>query len=210
MTVTLGIKGIEEWRYEDFETTIDNFGLAFMELNDVNKWLQDHGFQLGIPLKDIDREDEFQKKQNVQPKDYVLKPEVDFYRNKETILNSEVAALAKCLQLEQELQDTVFFDLEFGPKSDDDDEGSKCSLYCNGVKPQSHPDPENIAWRRPSEYLDEGVVGKFISGDASSNEVKQGALGDCWFIGAMSVLATRDDLLRGGGEYNDPRLKNLT
>ena len=51
MNVTLGITTIDEWRYEDFETTIDNFGLAFMELNDVNKWLLDHGYDLGVPVK---------------------------------------------------------------------------------------------------------------------------------------------------------------
>jgi len=28
--------------------------------------------------------------------------------------------------------------------------------------------------------------------------VKQGQIGDCWLIGALSVLATRDELLRGG------------
>ena len=50
MTVTLGITGFEEWMYEDFETTIDNFGLAFMELNDVALWLRDHGFDLGVPI----------------------------------------------------------------------------------------------------------------------------------------------------------------
>ena len=121
MNVKLGIKDIEEWRYEDFETTIDNFGLAFMELNDVNKWLLDHGYDLKVPVKEFDMEDEFEKKQNIEPKDYVLTPERDYYRNKKTILNSEVAALAKCLQLENELGDDVFFDMEFGPTSDDDD-----------------------------------------------------------------------------------------
>ena len=120
MNVTLGITTIDEWRYEDFETTIDNFGLAFMELNDVNKWLLDHGYDLGVPVKQIDREDEFEKKMSVQPKDYEL-TEKDYYRNKQTILNSEVAALAKCLQLESELGDDVFFDMEFGPTSEDDD-----------------------------------------------------------------------------------------
>ena len=84
--------------------------------------------------------------------------ENDYYRKKKTILNSEVAALAKCLQLEKEVADgEVFFDMEFGPTSEDDDEGSRCSMYCKGVKPQSHPDPANVAWRRPSEYLDPGV-----------------------------------------------------
>lgn len=46
-------------------------------------------------------------------------------------------------------------------------------------------------------------------GDASANEVKQGALGDCWFIGALSVLATRDELLRGQAELVPPELTDL-
>lgn len=28
--------------------------------------------------------------------------------------------------------------------------------------------------------------------------MRQGEIGDCWFIGALSVLAMRDELLRGG------------
>ena len=62
---------------------------------------------------------------------------------------------------------------------------------------------------RPEEYLDEGVTPKFVKGDASANEVKQGALGDCWFIGALSVLATRDELLRGCAEAVPPEMVNL-
>jgi hypothetical protein len=38
----------------------------------------------------------------------------------------------------------------------------------------------------------------FIIHDASSNEVRQGALGDCWFVGALSVIATKDHLVKGG------------
>lgn len=136
--------------------------------------------------------------------------EKDYYRGKKTILSSEVAALAKCLQLEKEVEDgELFFDMDFGPTSEDDEEGNKCSLYCKGVKPQSHPDPSNVAWRRPSEYLDPDQKAQFISGDASSNEVKQGALGDCWFIGAMSVLATRDELIRGGTDGIAPEMSRL-
>jgi tryptophan 2,3-dioxygenase len=67
MTKTLGLDKIEEWRYEDFETTIDNFGLAFMELNDVVKWLLDHGYDLGVPVKETDLEDEFAKKAAITP-----------------------------------------------------------------------------------------------------------------------------------------------
>ena len=137
MTVTLGIQGIEQWMYEDFETTIDNFGLAFMELNDMARWLLDHGFDLGIPIKEIDAEDLFLKKANVEPKDYEL-TEKDYYRGKTTILNSEVAALAKCIEISKKLGTNgknQFFDTEFGPISEDDDEGNARSLYCKGVKP---------------------------------------------------------------------------
>ena len=62
---------------------------------------------------------------------------------------------------------------------------------------------------RPSEYLDAGQTGHFLKGDASANEVKQGALGDCWFIGALSVLATKDELLRGAVEHVPKEMVNL-
>ena len=48
-----------------------------------------------------------------------------------------------------------------------------------------------------------------MKGDAASNEVLQGYLGDCWFISALSVLADRDDLIRGGGEDIDTKNENM-
>lgn len=149
----------------------------------------------------------------MSPEEYKIDPQVDHYRGLETILNSEVAALAKCLQIVANMeQGEQFFDKDFGPQSADDEEGKAASMYCNGVKPQSHPDPAQVEWLRPSEYLESDRTGKkakFIKGDASANEVKQGALGDCWFIGALSVLATRDELLRGAAEHVPPELVQL-
>ena len=56
-----------------------------------------------------------------------------------------------------------------------------------------------IEWMRPKEFIDDKTkTGAFLSEDAGSNDVCQGQIGDCWFIGAMSVLATRDELLYGG------------
>ena len=99
--------------------------------------------------------------------------------------------------------------MDFGPNNDEDDDGKANSMYMNGVTPQSHPAPDTVDWRRPSEYLPEGKKGKFLKGDASANEVKQGALGDCWFIGALSVLATEDKYLRGMADGIPEEMVNL-
>ena len=48
---------------------------------------------------------------------------------------------------------------------------------------------ENI----PENFCNEGEL--FLDG-AESNDCIQGKVGNCWFIGALSVLATRDDLLK--------------
>ena len=57
----LQITGFDEWIYEDFETSIDNYGLAFIELNEIAKWLKEHDFDIGIPIKEDDAEARFAK-----------------------------------------------------------------------------------------------------------------------------------------------------
>ena len=53
-----------------------------------------------------------------------------------TILNSEIAALAKALEIASELEPGQdFFDKDFGPLNHDDLDGKAQSMYCNGVKP---------------------------------------------------------------------------
>jgi hypothetical protein len=51
----------------------------------------------------------------------------------------------------------------------------------------------------PEEFLktddpeqDANLNPGFIKNDASANEIKQGGVGDCWFISALSVIAGDD------------------
>jgi calpain len=84
------------------------------------------------------------------------------------------------------------------------------ALYATGEAPPGYIKPEQIEWLRPDEIVGDNNY-SFTSSEASSNEVIQGALGDCWFIGALSVLATRDELLIGGlDQYRNLKGVDLT
>ena len=47
---------------------------------------------------------------------------------------------------------------------------------------------EHLNWSAP-------VNGKFIVNGTSSFDVKQGSIGDCWFLAALASLATREQRL---------------
>ena len=127
---------------------------------------------------------------------YTIRPSKDYYKGIKTILNSEKAALVIAEKIYNELgDDEEFFDPDFGPKNENDTKGSALAMYCTGVPPPGYVKPDDVQWFRPEEITDK--IPQFIDEGASSNDVKQGQLGDCWFIGALSVLATREDLLRG-------------
>jgi hypothetical protein len=90
----------------------------------------------------------------------------------------------------------LFFDDDFGPKTRADKKNGALAMYFDGVPPKGYADPEGVVWKFATELSDQPE--QFIDDGAGSNDVKQGQLGDCWFIGALSVLATKDNLLRGG------------
>lgn len=50
-----------------------------------------------------------------------------------------------------------------------------------------------IAWKRPKDIAKNPSL--FVDG-VEEGDVIQGQLGDCWFLGALAVVATRIDLLK--------------
>lgn len=64
------------------------------------------------------------------------------------------------------------------------------------------PDIKEIEWIRPQEILNKKYglnkdTAVFIKDGAQANEIAQGALGDCWYIGSMSCLSNDDRYLIG-------------
>ena len=117
-----------------------------------------------------------------------------------TILNSEDAAIKKCEELRESLENSggKWSDPDFGPQEKDNGKGSRKSIFGDLGSPQALGiNPEYIEWYSINEIHDEAT---FFYDGTESNDVMQGALGDCWFISALSVIATKDFLLRG--EFN--------
>jgi hypothetical protein len=120
------------------------------------------------------------------------------------MLTSEKAALAVChqIQMEQERLCTElnWIDPDWGPKRKSDLERCKKALYKTGEPPnKGFPDPKDVEFVSVVELCaSKGKVPKFAEGGVSSNDCKQGNLGDCWLISALATVANRDELLMGG------------
>ena len=75
------------------------------------------------------------------------------------------------------------------------------SLYGDCPVPIGSPRDTNAEWYPLTEISD---CAQFFSDGIESNDIIQGCLGNYWFISALSVLATKDYLLRG--EFNEEML----
>ena len=128
---------------------------------------------------------------------YKIKKE-DYFSNNgkiwETILNSEDAAIKKCEELSAKLGNSKFIDPEFGSQPNDGGQLNNYSLYGKEGPTNGAPNPALIEWYSIDRISDEA---KFFDDGVESNDVVQGGLGDCWFVSALSVIATKDYLLRG-------------
>lgn len=85
----------------------------------------------------------------------------------------------------------------------------KCR-HCNGEFPLGVLEAKPAMWLRPSDIRDEvtatygsGAPWKLFRDDPRPDDVKQGAVGNCWFLGALSIMAhQRPQLIRSLFPYN--------
>jgi hypothetical protein len=135
------------------------------------------------------------------------------------MLNNEKAALALVTKIYKGLKSKKkaggsYFDPDFGPRTDQDEDGSRFAMYKTGEMPKKgYPDPKKVTWvpiqklvTKKDENSGKVKTTQFVDDGVASDDCMQGNLGDCWLISAMSVLATRDELLIGGrkGMEYDP------
>ena len=100
-------------------------------------------------------------------------------REKEAPIDSNMKTIiAKCIQTKQKFTDPTF-------------PPTNASLYANGVPPGKVSRPV-AKWIRISELAKEPAL--FVNG-VEPGDVLQGSLGDCWFLGPLSVVASHTDLL---------------
>ena len=93
--------------------------------------------------------------------------------------------IQKIIQICSE-NEALFGDSEF-PANDQ-------SLYNDPVNPPEYAmDQPTVEWKRPQEITEGNCV---MSKDGMNpGDIKQGALGDCWFLGSLLILSTNPELL---------------
>lgn len=62
------------------------------------------------------------------------------------------------------------------------------SLYKDPENPPDYAlDMPPVEWKRPHEIAPEGTEAKMCRDSATPGDIRQGILGDCWFLGALLV-----------------------
>lgn len=76
-----------------------------------------------------------------------------------------------------------FIDPHFPPRN--------ISLY--NVVAEKYPFKKVVKWKRPQEFMQNPVL---FENDVDPNDIKQGELGDCWFLSACACIAERPGLVK--------------
>ena len=168
--------------------------------NKNNDYLETENTTLEANLEKEKNVNEFlQRAKTIKYKgyNYTINNQDYFQRNNQTImtiLNSEDAAIKKCEEIFSQIAEgDKWIDTDFGSQKNNPQK-NKESLYGKDPIPVGGLRDTNIEWYNLSDISDSA---QFFSDGIESNDVIQGCLGDCWFISALSVLATKDYLLRG-------------
>ncbi len=135
--------------------------------------------------------------------------ESDFFMGRKTILNSLNATLKVTNDIVAKLKasgKSKWDDPDFGGQNDMDH--AIPSLYFDEAPP-GYPNPEEIYWCRPEEISTEKSP-QFLDQGASSGDVLQGALGDCWFISALAIIGAHDFYLRGEFDPSPEALQEMS
>ena len=86
--------------------------------------------------------------------------------------------------------DALFGDSEF-PASDS-------SLFKDSSSPPDYSVGVEMQWLRPADICDAAGGGEpmMIKDGFNPGDIKQGTLGDCWFLGSLLTLGTHPELLQ--------------
>jgi hypothetical protein len=75
-------------------------------------------------------------------------------------------------------------------------------LYNDPSNPPEYAlDMPQVQWLRPQDIAPEGEA-FMCRDDYSPGDIKQGILGDCWFLGSLLVQSTNPELLKNLIVYN--------
>jgi hypothetical protein len=151
----LGIK-LQNWEEDALEGRLDRLGFAFIEFNEFNEFTMEYGVDWNEALLETDLEDILDAKLNLSYKDYVVTKD-DYFQGVSTMLTTEKAALAAATNIYKQLKSKKkgakgpgagkYKDPDFGPKSAEDEDGSRFAMYKTGEMPRKgYPNPKKVSW----------------------------------------------------------------
>ncbi|XP_076473056.1 calpain-B-like [Babylonia areolata] len=90
----------------------------------------------------------------------------------------EVEAMLSALE-----EGELFCDPDFPP--------GYSALYCSPGR-----NYKNVTWCRPQELVPEGEVPELMVDGVTRDDIKQGILGDCWFLSACAAVSQHDSCMK--------------